>query len=174
MLINSIKETIENNLSILVGERVRRLRRAALMLGIDFGEDVEFKSPTGPEQSKISIVPKYALHIHSSWRLLKDNDICLGHSDLFSRMSGFKYQENSEEAIDSIEFFRVSEDLTKEFEAKAIKVTRIEASELGDLIIYMEQEYSLEIFVDAEGDTESWRFLKRTEKENHFVVFDSD
>ena len=36
----SIKEQIENELSALVGERIRRFIRAALMVGIDFGEDI--------------------------------------------------------------------------------------------------------------------------------------
>ena len=49
-----------------------------------------------------------------------------------------------------------------------------EANELGDIKIDMEQGFCLEIFVDAEGDTESWRFFEINTKESHFIIFESN
>jgi len=174
MLTDSIKSQIEKELSVLVGTRIRQIRRAALMIGISFGDDIEHTYATGPRQGEVELLPKYVMHIHSSWRLIKNDDICLAQSEMFNRIIDgcFKiYKYEDEVAIDSVPFIEISKELNKAFETKVIRVTKVEANELGDLRIHMEEGYYLELFVDSVGNIESWRFFSN-ESETHFVIFD--
>ena len=169
---NNIKKQIENELSVLIGERIRQIRRVVLMIGIDFGDDVEYKHLVGAKRGEISIIPKFSLHIHSSWRLLKDGNICLGQSDLFNRIDGeFKLYKNDSESMYNIVYNNTSRKLNELFDAKSMKVINVEANELGDLKIYIENDYCLELFVDSIGNNESWRFFRNDEDFEHFVVF---
>ena len=164
MSTNKTKEIIEGKLSALEGKQIRQLRRAALMLGVDFGYDVKCEH---------EIEYLYSVHIHSSWRLLKDSQIIFGQSALFSKMSGFRWcDDNNDETIDTFSFTSISEELNETFDANSIRVINIEANDLGDLKILMENGFCLEIFVDSIGDTESWRFFKNDDDSEHFVVFD--
>ena len=171
MPINSIKKYIENNLSILKGKKIRQLRRMALMIGVDFGEDIEYKNSDNQIETKIC----FSLHIHSSWRLLKNGEICVGQSDLFNRdIGGFMTYECDDKSIANVEFTRISRKLNEIFKTEEIKVTEVEANELGDLKIYMENNYRLEIFVDAFEDAESWRFFRTDNDSKHIVIFSED
>jgi len=172
---NRVKELIEDKMKVLIGERVRQFRRAALMFGVDFGEDVEYKHMAGPRRGKVSIFPKFALHIHSSWRLLKEGKIYLGQNDLFNHMDGnFKLYIDDEESNHDVEFVRITEKLNELFELESVVVTRIEANELGDLRVYMEKDYRLELFVDSNENNESWRFFRNDDDSEYLVVFEED
>ena len=170
----NIKALIEAELSVLVGEQVRQLRRAALMLGVDFGDDAEYEFMAGSQKGEVITRPKFSLHIHSSWRLLKEDAICLGQSAFFNRMSGFKHHDDSEEATESSEFTAVSREINEMLKADMVRVTKIEATELGDLKVYMGDDYCLELFVDDIEGTESWRFFRNDDDSEHFVVFNED
>ena len=167
------KVQIENVLSTLIGSPIRKIRRSAFMLGVDYGDDVEYTDLTGSKRGQVRMVPQYSIHVHSSWRILKNNDICLGQSDLSRKFEGFKSHENNDEVFDREEVFtEASKELNEIFRAGTIKVIRIEASSFGDLKIYMENGYCLELFVDSVGATESWRFFSMDDDSCHFVVFD--
>ena len=171
---NSIKEQIETTLLILVGHKFNYIGRAANMLDVGFGNDVEYISSINSEKRRVSC---FALHVHSSWRLLKDGDICIGQNDFFNHMSGFRTCEENNDVlyIEKEVFSETSEELNKILKEKGIEVTRIEATELGDLKIYMEDDYCLELFVDAAGNNESWRFFSNMENDSvHFVVFEEE
>jgi len=171
MSINSIKEYIEHSLSVLIGEKIRQFRRAALMLCVDFGENTEYKNCDNQIEIKIC----FSLHVHSSWRLLKDGEICIGQSDLFNRdIGGFKVYEYDDKLIANVEFANISKELNEIFETETIRVIKVEANELGDLKIYMENDYCLEIFVDAFEDAESWRFFRMDNDSKHIVIFSED
>ena len=159
----SVKGQIEITLSILVGHKFNYIGRAANMLDVGFGDDVEYISSVNPEKRMVS---RFALHVHSSWRILKDGAICLGQSDFFNHMSGFKTCEENNDAI--------YDELNKTLKETMIKVTRIEATEIGDLKIHMEEDYCLELFVDVCGNRESWRFFEMNNENAHFVIFDED
>ena len=163
----SIKHQIEGELSVLLGERIIGFRRAALMVGVDFGGNEENgrMASGGRDACKTR---RYALHVHSPWRLLKESDVCLSQYAFCHQMNGFRrYEENDEDA-----FARLSSEINRGFKSEAVRVKKVEANELGDLKIYMENEYCLEIFVDSIGNTESWRFFDGDRESGHFVVFD--
>jgi hypothetical protein len=171
---NSISEIIENELSVLIGEQIIQFRRVALMLGADFSNGAEVEQRKDSKRDEMNTGPRYTLHVHSSWRLLKDGDICLGQSDLFNReLSGFKSCEQAGEAVDNVEFARISKKLNETFANTTVRVVNVEATELGDLKIYMEDRYCLELFVDSAGDAESWRFFRNDDSSGHFVIFDN-
>ena len=187
MLINNTKKQIENRLSVLMGKRILQLRRAALMLGVDFGYDLKqenghdfsiitvnenhFHGKEGvTEKRVIQTMPIYSLHIHSAWRLLKNGAVYLGHSDFFARGVGSFKKYPDDETADDVEFTRLSEDLNKVFKVDTMRVIMVEASETGDLKVHMENDYCLELFIDSSGDNESWRFFKTDDDFPHFVV----
>ena len=173
MSTNSIKELIESELSILVGKQVRQFWRAALMLGVDVGKDVEYTYKTGPQQGEVTTRSKYALHVHSAWRLFKDGDICLSQSAMFTNMNGFRWCDDTQEVMESLPFTEISERLNEVFETETICTLKIEANEQGDLMVHMDNGYCLEVFADSIGDTESWRFFE-VNSEKHFVVFEEE
>ena len=174
MSIDSIKATIENKLSILNGERIRRFKRAALLICVDFGDDVESIVETGAERGITRITPRFAIHAHTSWRLLKDGEIVLCYSDLFSRgVADFKViAEDQENKLSDAEFITISNEVNKALNSESIRVSKIEANEIGDLRVFMDSDYCLELFIDSRGDTESWRFFRMDDNSPHFVVFD--
>jgi len=176
MSIDTVKNQVENELSKLIGERIRLFRRAAFMLNVCFGSDVAHRSLTGARQNiNISTEPRFNLHIHSSWRLLQDDEICLGQSDMFNRMAGFKTTEKDDMMyVEDAVFDEFSKELNQNFEMKRINIIKVEANELGDLKICMEDNYCLEVFVDTCGNNESWRFFDINEEKEHFVVFEED
>ena len=179
MSINSIKRYIENELSVLIGEEIKKLRRVVSMVGVDFGDDIEKvmndEIQSSSEQAEINKSSKFSLHIHSSWRILKDSEICVGHSDLFNRdIGGFKIYEYNDKSVANVEFTKISRGLNEIFETETIRVIQVEANELGDLKIYMEDNYCLEIFVDAFEDVESWRFFRNDKDSDHIVIFSED
>jgi hypothetical protein len=146
------------------------------MLGVGFGDDVEYRHIVGPERGKNSIVPRYSIHVHSSWRLLKEKCIVLGQSDLFNRMVGELklYRDDVETEIKVGKFDDTSRELNELLKTKNIIVTKIEANDLGDVKIFLEDDYCLEIFIDAAGVEESWRFFETGEDGKHFIVFDKE
>jgi len=171
---DSIKEQIETTLSILVGQKFNYIGRGANMLDIGFGNDVEYISSINAKRHLVSC---FALHAHSSWRLLKDGDIYIAQNDFFNKMSGFRTCEEHNDVlyIEKEVFSETSEELNKTLKEKDIKVAGIEATELGDLKVYMEDDYCLELFVDASGNNESWRFFSNMENDSaHFVVFEEE
>jgi len=165
------KEQIEKKLSVLIGERIRQFRRAALMLGVDIGEDVDYVYASGLQKGKKVLKPMFSLHIQASWRLLKGSGICLAQSAMFSSMNGFRWVEDSEIAEVDSPFKQISSELNETFQASSITVTRVDVSDYGDLKLYMGNEYCLEVFVDSVGATESWRFFE-VNSDEHLVVFD--
>ena len=170
---DNIKKLIENELSILIGIRIRNFSRAALALCVDFGDDVEYKYVTGPKAEEAYMASEFTIHVHSSWRLLKDDDICLSQDALFNHMNGFKWCDKWEGETETELFSEISGELNEIFNNNAVRVVKIEATKFGDLKVYMEKDYCLELFVDSIGDTESWRFLRKEDnKSKHFVVFD--
>ena len=171
---DSIKKQIEIALSVLVGQKFNYIGRGADMLDIGFGNDVEYISSINSERHLASC---FALHAHSSWRLLKDGDIFVGQNDFFNHMSGFRICEDNHDVlyIEKDTFSEISEELNKTLKEKDIMVTKIEATELGDLKVYMEDDYCLELFVDASGNNESWRSFSYVENDSpHFVVFEEE
>ena len=118
--------------------------------------------------------PKYSLHVHTSWRLYEGGDIRLSQGAMFANKHGFRWHEDNRETIEELPFAGISRELNELFETEAIHVTKIEANEQGDLKLYLERDYCLEVFVDSIGDTESWRFFEANGENGHFVVFDEE
>jgi len=172
--INSIKEQIEAGLSVLIGQPIRYLRRADLMLGIDFGDNVPCKQKTEPKKGEVIMKPKFAIHIHCSWRILNDDCIYLGHGDLFGRILGHFRIHDDDADFDDVPFDPTSKDLNELFAAREVRVTLVEANDLGDFKIFLDDNYCLEVFVDATGNEESWRLLTMDDDSDHFIVFDEE
>jgi hypothetical protein len=174
MYSNNMKKQIENRMSVLIGKRARMVRRAALMLGVDFGEDIEYEHIVGINRGKINKTPEYSLHVHTAWRLLKNGIICLSQCSFFDSANGFRWLKEQNETTDSSPFSRLSNEFNERLTTEAVIVTGIEATELGDLKINMGNKYCLEIFVDSIENIESWRFFRNDHDSQHLVVHDQE
>jgi hypothetical protein len=165
-----VKSDITTELSELIGERLNYIGRAANMLDIGFGEDVEYTTIKGEKRT----VSRLVLHVQSSWRIIKEDVIVLAFNDFFVPKDGVSYAVFEENSFGNSQFDEESEKLNEVIKSNLIKVTKICADELGDITIFMDNKYRLEVFVDVSGIEESWRFFEMDSEKSHFVVFEKE
>ena len=164
----SIKQQIEDRLSILIGERLNYLGRAANMLDIGFGDDVEHITLRGEKHE----VSRFVMHVQTSWRLIKGQEIVLGSYDFYTPRNDLTIDEFYDTEFGNSLFDETSKKMNDSIVDNPIQITGIEANDMGDAVIFMNNEHRLEIFVNASGDVESWRFFRMDDHSEHFVVFD--
>ena len=138
------------------------------MLDIGFGEDVEYINYDG----QIHIVARFVLHTQTSWCLVKDNSIILGNGDFYLPKDNFEIIENfNGNKFGNSRFDVKSQEINEYIKNTQIIINNINANGLGDVTIFMENDYRLEVFVDVAGREESWRFFRMDDNSKHFVVF---
>ncbi|MCL2046894.1 MAG: hypothetical protein FWG88_10985 [Oscillospiraceae bacterium] len=165
---NNRGKLIESALFSLQGERFRYTYRAGNMLTMGFGEDKTHVRHDGT----IRVVARYALHVQSSWRLLKDNSIVLGCDDFYIAQNGVTYEEFKVDGGFGKSIFDSNSTFLNEYiEHRHICVLKIEASDFGDLVISMDDNYRLEVMYNSSVLDESWRFFEVGSEKKHFVVF---
>ena len=164
----NVSDIIIENVSLLVGEKINYIDRAANMFDIGFGDDVEYKNPN---KDSTTVVAKFVLHICASWRLISNNKVVLAQKDFYEPKDGISYDKFVKEAFGNSQFDYRAEELNNKLNDVPITVTTITANDLGDLTLHMSNDYRLEIFVDISGKEESWRFFRMDNDSKHFVVF---
>lgn len=150
----NIREQIMDKLSLLKSAKLFMINHACDLIMLTF------------EKNKI----EYAFHSQTLIRFIKDNIILLTRSDYFNK------KDFTDE--NSISNFDVKLDLYKDiFYNKA--VVDIAVNEIGDLIIYCEDNIRIEIIIDSTSDSfgegfEHWRFFEINDmKIPHFVINDN-
>ena len=165
----SIKEKIIKKLGVIVGEEFRYVFRAGNMLTLGFGNDIDYERKNIAKE----IVARYALHIQTSWRMISGDRIILGVDDFYISQNGVTYQEFEENCGYGKSMFDLNSARVNEYLSKMrINVLRIEGNDHGDLTIYFENGYLLEVFVSNSSYDESWRFFEIGKEQAHFIRFD--
>lgn len=148
---------IEGALRVLVGAPVIGSRRAADLEAFRFGRLMEATSPTGEH-----LEAEYGLHVQCPWRIVIENRIHVGHSDLAMPPSGttsldFDYKE--------AEFTRRDELINQYFASRAGDPRLVVACRNRlylDVSIEFDDGSVLELFPDMSSggdESEFWRLL---------------
>jgi hypothetical protein len=163
----SMKDEIQNVISVLVGMPLWSLGRAADLAWFQFGGPKVVKGWQGKEKKEVG---DYALHVQCPWRIRLGHSIVVGRGDIFCTpeeaneptRSDFDWQKGNR-------FDRVVQELFKN-ESRRFIVQTVEAGEAGSLAIGLNDGYKLEIFPHDSESGEHWRFFKPHTEEHHFVV----
>ena len=171
MSLGKVKKSIEDSVSVIIGEYFRYVSRAADMLTLGFGNDVEYVNPSGEKRN----VAQFSIHIQTSWRIVKKGLFTLGSYDFYLPKEGISYEvfrEDDNHGFGISEFDEISGRLNKSLESSPIKVVKVDANCFGDLHILMEDGTNLEVFVNSSRPVESWRFFEAGDDTSHLVVFE--
>jgi len=173
MSLDKNKREIESALSVLVGENFRYISRAGNMITLGFGEDIMHIRYNG----EAAVLARFAVHIQASWRITINESISLGSYDFYIPKEGVSYEEfqKDENFGFGISLFdEKSKNLNEYLLSVPVRVDDIVANNFGDLHILLENDTSVEVFINCSEPGESWRFFETGTDERHFVVFDED
>ena len=165
---NGISDEIITALLPLKGQKLNYISRAANMLDIGFGNSMKYISSSNNEH----VAACFAIHVQSSWRFVKDKKIVLAFNDFYIPKDNIAFDVFEEKQFGNSQFDIRSDKINNIIKNLQIKVINIIANNLGDITIFFENGFSLEIFVDVSGMKESWRFFRMDDDLEHFVVFD--
>ena len=171
MSLNTTSNKIVAMLSPLIGKRLNYIGRAANMLDIGFGEDVEF---TGLLNKEKRIVSQFVLHVQSSWRIVKQEVIILAHKDFYNAKDEFASEQFQNDLLGNSQFDIRSQLLNNLLQKEPLFISQIIAKDIGDITIHFNSDYRLEVFIDVSGTEESWRFFRMDDDSRHLVIFEDE
>lgn len=165
-------------LSKLNGLKLQTVMRAGSMGDFGFGDYVEKEVRRFDDEKKIVTkivsVPKYSFHIDCHFRLSCGDEIVLSRGDIFQpantllqnldfEYNAFNWDVNGNNRFDEIAKEYFSGDPSS-FTIKKVKISR-----LGDVKLYFENSFILEVSPDISGKEECWRFFESGSDE-HIIV----
>lgn len=168
MSINSIRETIYSTLSVLIGKKLNYIGRAAEMLDIGFGDDVEYMDLNG----EMRMVARFVMHIQTPWRLAKNSELILGSYDFYVSKPGITTEEFESEMFGNSMFDSIADELNSQVRLKPITIEQIYSNDMGDVTLLFDDDTQFEVFINSSIEMEFWRFFKMDDNSEHFVVFD--
>ncbi len=138
------------------------------MLTLEFGEMRE-----RTVRGRIRKESDFAVHIQCPWRIVRDDSMVVGYSDMRCPPTGV-----SEDAFDPNEQRTMRDELVERFILHgdpAHAVRRAKGSIIGDLRIDLEDGCVVEVFPDlitpsSGGGYEYWRLFVPGDNSSHFVV----
>ena len=156
-----LKGNIFNQLNFLQGLKIQNIGRTLDMVNIGFGEPVVRKKKNGEE----IIIGKFALHVQCPFRIIRDNNIVLGYTDIFipdeENSLVVDLNKRNTNVFDSkVEWLKL--------ELKNEVVKGVYLTSINDLVIQT-TNFTIEILV-CDQTSESWRFFCVTDDSPHIVV----
>ncbi len=148
----------------LVNLPITYLGRSADMLDIGFGDEKIVQTINGEKISNI-----LNLHVLTGFRLIRESNIIFSSKEMFDPASGdyisFQWDKPGSSLLDA---------QMNEFTSKFpnLRVIRTVLSRLGDLSIYLEKDFCLEIFV-LSTESENWRLFDDNPNTSHLVMYGS-
>lgn len=158
----------------LISTRFNSICRIVDMLGLYFGDNIEFERINENRVTKKESKPQYSLHVQTQWRFRKDNKIFLASRDIYTPSNpnvdkNWQYDLHGRPHEQSSIF-----DVQKEAFEKVMCgsfVTNLSVSEFGDISIVFSNGVVFEVFVSASVQDEEWRFFHIDDTE-HTVFYD--
>lgn len=177
-MIQSHVDKIKETLAILNGKKLGYFMRAGSMGDLGFGELIEKNTRAFDENKKIVtktvLIPKYTLHIECGFRLVCGNEIIVARGDMYQPSNqmlanpDFLYDEFNWDVKGNNRFDEITRkyftDGNMEFNVKKIVVNKF-----GDLKIYFDNHFLLEVSSDISGNEECYRFFEQ-KSDYHLVV----
>jgi hypothetical protein len=161
-----MKDQIETNLRVLIGQPLVSVTRAANMQMFGFGKWVD------AIEGEARKVGEYALHLQCVWRVVSSNRIIVAQRDMYYPL-GDPETEPEHWMWDRQGANRCDERtkrLITQYTNCPLIVESIVADEIGGLSLLFSEGIKLEVFPDDSLPDEYWRFFKPGTEENHFVV----
>lgn len=170
-------EKTEAALSVLIGQPLRKITRAADTLCLQFGQMVEKKAPVRGEDEKWTVgtimAGEYALQISCCFRLFCGEKMVSAKSDLY-QISAEAAQHFSEGVPEDFDYDIVGNNRLDEIisstlnDLRGFQVKDIKVGRLGDVRIRFANGFEMEILIDVSGGQECWRFFRQGE--DHLVM----
>ena len=170
---------IEEALSVLKGQPLRRISRAADTVCFQFGQMVEKRAAVRDEQGKWTVgcamAGEYALHVSCCFRLFCGGRVVAAKSDLYQISSeAMRQLEDGEDIPEDFDYDMVGNNRLDEIIATTLadvsgfQVEQIKVSRLGDLCIRYSNGFGMVVLTDISGGQQCWRFFRQGGE--HLVV----
>ena len=164
---SNLSNEIEKKLSVLKNKSFRYIGRAGDLAWLGFGKDVIAKNYKGEER----IVAQYSLHIQCPFRISCDGKKILGSGDMYEPNSSTPWTEKLDWNEIGISLYdEITLLLTQELERNIIEVADIKTNAMGDVQIYLSNDYLIEVFTSSTSEIEEWRFFETGVEKDHFVI----
>lgn len=147
----------------IVGKKLLYIDRCCELVNIGFGDLIEREN----RNNEIYFVGSSVFHVLSPFRIMQNNSIILGSSDLYISNS----QNNLNVDLGKTDSCRLDSILNKQKNfLKNEYVESININEFGDLVIDL-QNLTISIFNTNSNDDEAWRFFHPNTEKQHLVVY---
>ncbi|MCL1998862.1 MAG: hypothetical protein FWG65_08850 [Turicibacter sp.] len=178
---NSDIKEVQTELSILIGQPLRKFGRAGTLLTMNFGELVEIDAPARDKDGRLArdengqgihtkgFVGRHAFNAYCEFRVICGNKILFGRSDFFlpnTTLIPELYQDEDFD-LDDFEWHKKGDNYFDEMIARFFSrnlddyiVKKIIVSPFGDLEIVFENGFEIHLFVDDSTASESWCFYE--------------
>lgn len=155
------REEILQNLKCLVSAQFQYIDRTLDLVHLGFGELFEETNRRGEKRE----IAAYSFHIQCPFRIIRDNNIVLGYTDLFipNKETDFMVYLNKR---NTNVFDSKVEWLESELKNESVKDVCL--TPLNDLVIET-TNFTIEILV-CDQTSESWRFFCIADNSPHIVV----
>ena len=140
------------------------LGRSADMLDIGFGDEKIIQTINGEKYSNT-----LNLHVLTGFRLIRKNKIIFSSKEMFDPSNGdyssFQWDKPGSSVLD----VQMKDFITN---YPNLKVLRTVLSSFGDLRIYFEKDFCLEVFI-LSTESENWRLFDDNPNTSHLVMYGS-
>ena len=110
-----------------------------------------------------------AIHVQSTWRIVRERKIIIASSDFYSPCTSLKNQNNFKWDVQGNNLFDEKSKLWLN-DNSPIFVKEYTLNKFGDLKIIFSNQDSLEVFIDSSDNTECWRLIGPFLGEKHLVL----
>lgn len=144
------------------GKNLVSVDRCADMPVLDFGDTITLN-----KRGKQREYPEYSFHIQCPFRVVMKKRIILGSDDIYCVLDD---EDDDWETYGNNRYDKMVNDIIKPM--LPVKVLDIFVSEPGDILIKLENETQINIFINSEGNEEQefWRFIDF--KQDVHIVFE--
>jgi len=171
---------IQEKLSVIINQPLRSVSRGGGSIFVDFGELIEKDSWDLDEYGEVVnagkiIVGKYALHIECCSRFICGDKVVMGKRDIYwptseqEKDADFDWDNHDWDIKGNNRYDELAAQYFSEDSPKFI-VEKILVNNVGDLKIYLTNDFVLEIFADSTDDDEYWRFFELGNKDQEHLV----
>jgi hypothetical protein len=148
-------EEAQEEIAGIIGTRFVEIGRIGRMVILGFGGDVAWQMVSRAEHA---VGSEYALHVSCPFRLTQGSRLVIGSGDIDRRPASSSSRLDG--PSDSL-FDRGAEVVAEFIRQNSVIVRGVKASALGDLVVEMDFDSKIELFIPGSSSTEAWRFLVR-------------
>lgn len=160
-----------------MGAPFHSLSRAADMLCLGLGEEIERHFALPKPEGQVRKVPSWSIHLQTQWRFVRKGRIVLASRDIYEPFApeavgeDWAYDLIGRPAVESSRFDVLSPGLSRRMRGSTVTACRV--SPLGDLSLEFSNGTRFESFTPSSLREELWRLVDY-QREEHLVVFDAE